>query len=129
MPLATCTPCLPEHHVYHTSASETYGIYGVPDVKKHIFPPSAVLLIRRYFQSGTAELFAIFYLPSYLLYEGRCMGMVIFNGEKLKSVRESLNKTQVELAEAADTTDRYVRSLESGEKKDPSDFWKFRWKN
>jgi len=57
------------------------------------------------------------------------MGMVIFNGEKLKSVRESLNKTQVELAEAADTTDRYVRSLESGEKKDPSDFWKFRWKN
>ena len=46
--------------------------------------------------------------------------MAIFNGAKLKSVRESLNKTQVELADAADTTDRYVRSLESGEKKDPS---------
>ena len=46
--------------------------------------------------------------------------MFRLNGSKLKALRESKNKTQAELAEAADTSERYIRDLESGRKSDPS---------
>ncbi len=42
--------------------------------------------------------------------------MVILDGARLRTLRESRNKTQAQLAEAADTTERYVRDLESGKK-------------
>ena len=45
---------------------------------------------------------------------------VVFDGEKLRAMRMELNYTQAELAEAADTTIRYLRDMEKGRKQNPS---------
>ena len=46
--------------------------------------------------------------------------MVILDGPKMQLLRKSMNKTQAQLAVAADTTERYIRDLETGRKRDPS---------
>lgn len=46
--------------------------------------------------------------------------MVMLDGLKLQTLRKSMNKTQADLAVAADTTERYIRDLETGRKRDPS---------
>ena len=46
--------------------------------------------------------------------------MVILNGSKLRELRRAKKETQAALAAAADTSDRYIRDLEKGIKKDPS---------
>ena len=46
--------------------------------------------------------------------------MVILNGSKLREIRISKNIRQSDVAEAAETTERYIRELESGRKCDPS---------
>ena len=43
-----------------------------------------------------------------------------FSGEKLRDARKRKDITQEELAEKSNTTDRYVRALESGQKDNPS---------
>lgn len=46
--------------------------------------------------------------------------MVIMNGARLRELRIAQNKLQSEIADAADTTERYIRDLEKGRKKTPS---------
>ena len=45
---------------------------------------------------------------------------VVFAGEKLLAIRKEQNYTQAKLAEAADTTIRYLRDIEKGKKRNPS---------
>ena len=51
---------------------------------------------------------------------------VSFDAEKLQSKRKHLNLTQAMLAEKADTSERYVRSLEASKKVNPSAVLVFR---
>lgn len=61
--------------------------------------------------------------------------MVMLDDPKMQ--RKAMNKTQVELAVAANTTERCIRDLEAGRKYDPSArivygcavFWALQWKN
>jgi len=46
--------------------------------------------------------------------------MTTINGTMLKKLRKSMKITQSQLAEAANTTERYLRDLESGRKHAPS---------
>lgn len=46
--------------------------------------------------------------------------MVTFSGKKLREVRKSRGISQALLAEKADSSIRYIRSLEVGEKSNPS---------
>lgn len=43
-----------------------------------------------------------------------------FNAQKLRAAREGRGMTQEALAERCDTTDRYIRDLETGRKDMPS---------
>ena len=43
--------------------------------------------------------------------------MVILDGPKMQMLRKSMNKMQAQLAVAADTTERYIRDLETGKKR------------
>lgn len=43
-----------------------------------------------------------------------------FNAEKFRDMRKKKNLTQERLAEQANSTDRYIRDLESGRKNNPS---------
>lgn len=43
-----------------------------------------------------------------------------FNGKKLKAIREARHITQETLAAQADLSDRYIRDLESGRRRNPS---------
>ena len=55
--------------------------------------------------------------------------IVKFNGKKLKSIRKQRKQrklSQEKLAEKADLGDRYIRALESGEKRNPSAVLLFR---
>ena len=45
---------------------------------------------------------------------------VIFDAKTLKSKRKHLKLTQAMLAEKADTSERYIRSLETHKKRNPS---------
>lgn len=51
---------------------------------------------------------------------------VLFDATKLQAKRKLLNLTQATLAEKADTSERYVRSLEAREKQNPSAVLVFR---
>lgn len=46
--------------------------------------------------------------------------MVMLDGPKLRRIREAKNLRQSDVAEAANTSERYIRDLESGRKRDPS---------
>ena len=46
--------------------------------------------------------------------------MMILNGAKLRKFRRNMRKTQAEMAEAVDISERYVRDLETGRKYTPS---------
>lgn len=46
--------------------------------------------------------------------------MATLDGTKLQRIRKLMHKTQAEMAEAADTSERYTRDLEKGRKRDPS---------
>ena len=46
--------------------------------------------------------------------------MVMLDGPKMRMLRMAMNKTQTDMAVAADTTERYIRDLETGRKRDPS---------
>ena len=46
--------------------------------------------------------------------------MAKFNADKLRAARANRNMTQEMLAERCNTTDRYIRDLESGRKDMPS---------
>jgi len=46
--------------------------------------------------------------------------VVIPDGFKIRELRKSIGKTQAQMAESADITDRYIRDLEAGRKRDPS---------
>ena len=46
--------------------------------------------------------------------------MAKFNADKLRAARANRNMTQETLAERCNTTDRYIRDLESGRKDMPS---------
>ena len=52
--------------------------------------------------------------------------IVLFDANKLQAKRKNLNLTQAVLAEKADTSERYVRSLEASEKLNPSAILVFR---
>ena len=53
--------------------------------------------------------------------ERRRLGItVLFNAEKLQSERKQRDLTQATLAERADTSERYIRSLETCSKVNPS---------
>lgn len=45
---------------------------------------------------------------------------VIFRFDRLKEARQKKNMTQEELAERCNSSDRYIRDLESGKKRHPS---------
>ena len=51
---------------------------------------------------------------------------VLFDAKKLQSERKQLELTQASLAEKADTSERYIRSLETSEKVNPSAILVFR---
>lgn len=46
--------------------------------------------------------------------------MISLDGEKLRSLRKARKLTQESMAEFANTTDRYLRDLESGKKSNSS---------
>ncbi len=46
--------------------------------------------------------------------------MISLDDEKLRSLRKARKLTQESMAEFANTTDRYLRDLESGKKSNPS---------
>lgn len=46
--------------------------------------------------------------------------VVKLNADKLQAIRMSRNMTQSYVAERGDTTERYIRDLESGKKVNPS---------
>ena len=46
--------------------------------------------------------------------------MISLDGEKLRSLRKARKLTQESMAEFANTTDRYLRDLESDKKSNPS---------
>ena len=46
--------------------------------------------------------------------------MVKIDNEKLRKVRKEMNLTQEQLAEKADLSDRYLRSMERGKAQEPS---------
>ena len=48
------------------------------------------------------------------------MWIASFNYERFRTVREKTQTSQSTLAEQAGTTDRYIRDLETGRKKNPS---------
>lgn len=45
---------------------------------------------------------------------------VKFNAERLKTVREQKHISQMRLAELCDSSDRYIRALELGNRENPS---------
>ena len=58
--------------------------------------------------------------------------LAIFDGRKLREIREQQDVSQAELAARAGTTIRYVRALEKGRKRNPSAeqlHWMSPWKH
>ena len=46
--------------------------------------------------------------------------MVMLDGPKMQMLRKAMNKTQADMAIAAETTERYICDLEAGRKRNPS---------
>lgn len=46
-----------------------------------------------------------------------------FNGQKVRTLRKMKKLSQAMLAEQGDTSERYIRDLERGQKRNPSARW------